>query len=103
MTTNGSVDAEERTEADLLSENWWLLALRGVAAVMFGILAFIWPGITLVALVYLFGAYAFANGILSFAVAFKGRKGRRSSASLIFGGIVSILTGLITFFLPGIT
>jgi uncharacterized membrane protein HdeD (DUF308 family) len=103
MTTKGSVNAEERTVADLLSENWWLLALRGVAAVMFGVLAFIWPGITLVALVYLFGAYAFANGILSLALAFKGRKGRRSSASLIFGGIVSILTGLITFFLPGIT
>ena len=103
MTTNDNVDAEERTVADLLAENWWLLALRGVAAVLFGILAFIWPGITLVALVYLFGAYAFANGILSFGLAFRGRKGRRSSASLIFGGIIGILTGLITFFLPGIT
>jgi uncharacterized membrane protein HdeD (DUF308 family) len=103
MTTNNSVDADERTVADLLAENWWLLALRGVAAMMFGILAFIWPGITLVALVYLFGAYAFANGILSFALAFRGRRGRRSSASLIFGGLISILTGLITFFLPGIT
>ena len=103
MTTNGIVTDDERTVADLLAENWWLLALRGVAAILFGILAFIWPGITLVALVYLFGAYAFANGILSFAVAFKGRRGRRHSAALIFGGIVSIITALITFFLPGIT
>jgi uncharacterized membrane protein HdeD (DUF308 family) len=103
MTTNDIVDPDERTLADLLAENWWLLALRGVAAVLFGILAFIWPGITLVALVYLFGAYALANGILSFALAFKGRKGRRSSMSLIFGGIISIVTALITFFLPGIT
>ncbi len=103
MTTNGTVDIEERTVADLLAENWWLLALRGVAAIMFGILAFIWPGITLLALVYLFGAYAFANGILSFTIAFNKGRGRRHRGSLIFGGIVSIVTALITFLIPGIT
>jgi uncharacterized membrane protein HdeD (DUF308 family) len=97
------VDMKERTLADLLAENWWLLALRGVAAIVFGILAFIWPGITLLALVYLFGAYAFANGILSFTIAFNKARGRRHRGSLIFGGIISIITALITFFIPGIT
>lgn len=103
MTTNGTVDIKERTVADLLAKNWWLLALRGVAAILFGILAFIWPGITLLALVYLFCAYAFANGILSFTIAFKKARGRRHRGGLIFGGIVSIITALITFFIPGIT
>ena len=103
MTTNGTVHIEERTVADLLAENWWLLALRGVAAILFGILAFIWPGITLLVLVYLFGAYAFANGILSFTIAFNKARGRRHRGSLILGGIISIITALITFFIPGIT
>jgi uncharacterized membrane protein HdeD (DUF308 family) len=103
MTTNGAVDIEERTVADLLAKNWWLLALRGVAAIAFGILTFIWPGITLLALVYLFGAYALANGILSFTIAFNKGRGRRHRGSLVFGGIVSIITALITFFIPGIT
>jgi hypothetical protein len=40
-----------------LAENWWLLLLRGLAAIAFGVIAFFWPGITLVALTYLWGAY----------------------------------------------
>jgi uncharacterized membrane protein HdeD (DUF308 family) len=56
-----------------LSKYWWLLALRGLLAVIFGILAFIWPGITLFVLVLLFGAYAFIDGILSLVAAFRER------------------------------
>jgi uncharacterized membrane protein HdeD (DUF308 family) len=100
MTTNDIDGNSERTIADVFARNWWLLALRGVAAILFGVLAFILPGITLVGLVLLFGAYALANGILSFALAFKSRRQRWS---LIFGGIISIIAALITFFVPGIT
>jgi uncharacterized membrane protein HdeD (DUF308 family) len=100
MTTNNINGNSERTIADVFARNWWLLALRGVAAIVFGVLAFMWPGITLLGLVLLFGGYALANGILSLALAFKSRRQRWS---LIFGGIISIITALITFFLPGIT
>jgi uncharacterized membrane protein HdeD (DUF308 family) len=100
MTTNNINGNSERTIADVFARNWWLLALRGVAAILFGVLAFMWPGITLLGLVLLFGGYALANGILSLALAFKSRRQRWS---LIFGGIISIITALITFFLPGIT
>jgi uncharacterized membrane protein HdeD (DUF308 family) len=89
--------------ADLLARNWWLLALRGLAGVLFGILAFIWPGITLVALVFLFGAFALVNGVLSLILARNAPKGFPRFGSLILGGILGIAAGIITFFLPGIT
>jgi uncharacterized membrane protein HdeD (DUF308 family) len=91
------------TVADLLARNWWLLALRGLAGVLFGILAFIWPGITLVVLVYLFGAFAVVNGILSLVLAWYAPSGYPRFGALILGGILSIAAGLIAFFLPGIT
>ena len=47
-----------------LTHNWWLLALRGVAAILFGVIAFVWPGITLIGLTLLFGVYALVNGVL---------------------------------------
>jgi uncharacterized membrane protein HdeD (DUF308 family) len=97
MTTNSG------TVADLLNHNWWLLALRGLVSVIFGLLAFIWPGITLLTLVYLFSAYALANGILSLVLAAKVPKGYPRFGSLIFSGIINILTGVIAFFVPGIT
>src|SRR5258707_1061226 len=91
------------TMADLLARYWWLLALRGLAGVLFGILAFIWPGITLFVLVCLFGAYALVNGVLSLILAWKAPKGFPQFGSLILGGILGIAAGLITFFMPGIT
>jgi uncharacterized membrane protein HdeD (DUF308 family) len=48
-----------------LAENWWLLLLRGVASIMFGVQAFIWPGLTLVALIFLWGAYAIVDGVIA--------------------------------------
>jgi uncharacterized membrane protein HdeD (DUF308 family) len=91
------------TAAETLSRNWWLLALRGVAAVLFAVLAFMWPGVTLLTLVWLFGAFALVNGILSFVLAAKAPKGYPRFGSLILGGLLGILAGLLTFVMPGIT
>jgi uncharacterized membrane protein HdeD (DUF308 family) len=83
--------------------NWWLLALRGLIAVVFGVLAFMWPHATLITLVLLFGAFALVNGILSLILAAKIPKGYPRVASLILGGLLGILAGLLTFIMPGIT
>ena len=99
---NGTIDITG-TVADTLRHNWWLLALRGLAAVVFGVLAFIWPGATLITLVWLFGAFALVNGVLSLAVAAKAPKGYPRFGSLIPGGLLGILAGLVAFVMPGLT
>jgi uncharacterized membrane protein HdeD (DUF308 family) len=50
-----------------LAKNWWLLLLRGIAAIVFGVLTFIWLGITLVTLLFLYGAFALVDGVLALA------------------------------------
>jgi uncharacterized membrane protein HdeD (DUF308 family) len=85
------------------THNWWLLALRGVAAILFGVIAFIWPGITLLGLTFLFGAYALVNGVLAFWAAYNAPKGYPRFGSLIFEGVLSIAAGVLAFLWPGIT
>jgi uncharacterized membrane protein HdeD (DUF308 family) len=83
-----------------LSRNWWLAALRGASAVIFGVAALVWPGITFEALVLLFGAYALVDGvvILTFGLIAVGQGGRWWQ--LVVGGIVGIATGVLTFAQP---
>ncbi len=101
---NGTADSiTGGSVAETLRHNWWLLALRGLAAVIFGVLAFVWPGITLLTLIWLFGAFALVNGILSLVLATKAPKGYPRFGSLILGGLLGILAGLLTFVMPGIT
>lgn len=85
-----------------LTRNWWIIALRGLAAVIFGVMAVLWPGITLAALILLFGAYAVVEGIFSIIAAVRGRAGAPWWV-LLLQGIVSIAAGLVTFFMPGLT
>jgi len=103
MDTNQNIMAEGRYVADLLARNWWIMALRGLAAVLFGVLAFAWPGITLLTLVYLFSAYALVNGVLALVVSFNTPKGHHRSGSLMLEGLISIAAGVIAFLVPGIT
>ena len=103
MSTYQETTEISGTLGDLLARNWWLMALRGVAAIIFGVLAFVWPGITLLTLIYLYGAYALVNGVLAFTLAFRAPKGYPRLGSLILQGLFSILAGVIAFLLPGIT
>lgn len=86
-----------------LSRHWWMLGLRGLAAVIFGVLAFVWPGMTLVSLVFLFGAFALVNGVLALVHAFSAPKGYPRFGGLIFEGLVSIAAGILAFIWPGLT
>jgi uncharacterized membrane protein HdeD (DUF308 family) len=101
--TDNMQTSQAATMVHTLKLNWWLLALRGLVAVLFGVLAFMWPGATLITLVWLFGAFALVNGILSLVLAAKTPKGYPKVGSLIFGGLLGILAGLLAFVMPGIT
>jgi uncharacterized membrane protein HdeD (DUF308 family) len=88
---------------NVLSRNWWALAIRGVAGIIFGILAFVMPGITLTALVLLFGAYAITDGIFAIIAAVNAAGKAKRWWALLIEGILSIIAGILTFILPGIT
>jgi uncharacterized membrane protein HdeD (DUF308 family) len=85
-----------------LSKTWWLFVLRGLLAVIFGMLAFGLPAITLASLVILFGAYALVDGIFALAAAMVRHEGQPWWA-LLLRGATGILAGLTTFFWPAIT
>jgi uncharacterized membrane protein HdeD (DUF308 family) len=83
---------------DGIRQAWWTLGLRGLVAILFGIAAFAWPGLTLAVLITLFGAFMLVNGV--FGVVAGVRMG-----SWFFGlnGVIGIIAGLLTFFWPGVT
>ena len=84
----------------LLARRWWVLALRGVIAVLFGLLTFFIPGVTLISLVLLFGFYAILDGIFDIVSAMKAPG---HHWPLLVEGIVGIVAGIVTFMWPGIT
>lgn len=85
------------------ARNWWVLALRGLLAVLFGLATFVWPGITLFVLVLLFGAYAFVDGIFALVAAFSDRVGKQRWWVLLLEGLAGIAAGILTFIWPGMT
>jgi uncharacterized membrane protein HdeD (DUF308 family) len=87
---------------DPLTTTWWVLLTRGALAIIFGIVALVWPGMTILALVILFGAYAVVNGIFTLIGGFRGVPGQ-SRGWLIFSGIISVLAGIVALVWPGIS
>ena len=87
----------------LMSVYWWVLLLRGVLAILFGVAAYAWPGMTLATLVTFFGAFAFVDGIFNVFHAFSGRKEDERWWVLLLEGLLGIAFGVITFQAPEIT
>jgi uncharacterized membrane protein HdeD (DUF308 family) len=83
------------------SRHWWAFLLRGLAAVLFGVLAFAWPGLTLTVLVLFWGAFALVDGVLALFSAFRTPNDHRWG--LLFEGIVGVAAGVVTFVWPGLT
>lgn len=90
-------------DSKVASRIWWSLALRGALAILFGILAFVYTGQTLLALVYVFGAYAVVSGITSLVMAVRAGEAHQRWALLAVSGMLSVAAGVIAFVWPGIT
>jgi uncharacterized membrane protein HdeD (DUF308 family) len=103
---------------EILTRYWWAVVVRGIVAILFGLVAIAWPGITLIALVILFGVYAFVDGVFALGAAISGDRGvgwGTFGPSLIDGrsrvhrgwlaleGGVGILAGIVAFAWPGVT
>ena len=80
----------------MLARNWWAVALRGLAAVLFGLLTIFLPGVTLVTLILLFGAYVLVDGVFNAIAAFRSAS---HHWALLIEGLIGILTGIVTCFL----
>src|SRR5678815_2901282 len=84
-----------------LAKNWWLLVVRGVAAIAFGVLTLIWPGKALATLVLLFGLYALIEGVTSAVLAVM--RAENQTGTWVLHAIIGIGAGLITFVYPHLT
>jgi uncharacterized membrane protein HdeD (DUF308 family) len=93
----------DRPMLHALAKNWWLLLLRGIAAIVFGVLAFVWPGLTLVTLILFYGAFALVDGVIALVAAFTGGAKPLPTWWLVIVGLLGIAAGIATFAMPGIT
>ena len=87
----------------LLTATWWALLVRAVVAIVFGLLALLVPGVGLLLLVSLWGAYALVDGIFNIVFAARAARKETRRGWMLFEGLVSVFAGLTALVWPGIT
>ena len=89
--------------AQVVSRNWWMLALRGVFAILFGLVALLLPRIALLAFIYVFAAYAIIDGIVAVFVSIRERGSLNRWGWVLAEGILSVVAGIVAVVYPGLT
>src|SRR6266581_164653 len=89
------------TSTQVSRNYWWILAIRGLLAVLFGLAAFVWPGLTLLVLVLLFGAYALVDGVIAVVVSLQERRVFARWWVLLLEGLVGIAAGVARHYRSG--
>jgi uncharacterized membrane protein HdeD (DUF308 family) len=106
MTASNTTFADPGGYANLssiLARNWWAFAIRGVLGIIFGLIAIFQPGVTMLSLVLVFSAYAFADGVFAIIASVRAARQHDKWGLLVFEGIVNIFAAIIAFLWPGIT
>jgi len=88
---------------ETLKRHWWVPVLRGVAAIVFGVIAFVYPGLTVAVLVLLFGAWVLVDGVFRIVGAIGHRASDPDWGWQLIIGILGIIVGLLAFHAPGVT
>ena len=103
--TSGSSELFDRTHAmsSLLAQTWWAVALRGVFAIVFALIAFFSPGATILSLVLFFSAYMLVDGVFGIVSGIRAASNNQRWGLLILEGVLNILVGIIAFAMPGLT
>lgn len=86
-----------------MCQRWWVLLLRGIAAIVLGISAMAWPGIALLTLAFLFGIFSLTDGIASLVLGIRGEPDGTVWWTMVFLGVLAIAAGIIAFAWPGLT
>jgi uncharacterized membrane protein HdeD (DUF308 family) len=110
MSTTSENDRFRRSSAavpdslgEALARNWWLIALRGVLGMIFGVIALVMPVATILALVLLFSAYMVVDGAIAIYAAIRAARKQEGWGFLLFQGIASLAAAAIAFMWPGLT
>lgn len=90
-------------DVDTLVRNWWIVALRGVASILFGLITVVAPDISLAALVLVFGAFAFADGVLALLSVVRRRGASDRWWMLLLRGLAGVAAGVVTVLWPDLT
>jgi uncharacterized membrane protein HdeD (DUF308 family) len=102
-TTNAASDVRSDSPAETLVRNWWLFTLRGVVGIIFGLIALIFPGPTMLSLVIVFSAYMLVDGVAGIISAVRALRRNDRWGLLAFEGLLDIAVGIAAFLWPGIT
>jgi uncharacterized membrane protein HdeD (DUF308 family) len=102
-TMNSPFDGSSTAASDALARNWWLFTLRGIFGMLFGLVALVFPGPTMLSLVILFSAYMLVDGVAAIVSAVRAMHRQDQWGLLIFEGLLSIATGIVAFLWPGLT
>ena len=103
-TINSGSDVRSDSASGGLAQNWWLFTLRGVLGIIFGCIALIFPGPTMLSLVIFFSAYMLVDGVAGIISAVRAiRRKEDRWGLLIFEGLLNIAVGILAFLWPGIT
>jgi uncharacterized membrane protein HdeD (DUF308 family) len=84
----------------VLARHWWLFAIRGVLGIVFGLIAFFWPAVTLYSLVYVFAAYAVADGLFAIVAAMRASQHHERWTPFLLEGVVGVVAGVAAFLWP---
>lgn len=102
-TTIDRAAPDDTTLSTVLADNWWAAALRGVFAIVFGLIAFLLPGVTMLGLVLVFAAYSLVDGIMEIILAIRAARRRQKWIWIFLQGILGIAIAVIAVVWPDIT